>query len=465
MVGMNDALEQLRGQQMVIFGMGREGRASAAFIEKALPDAQMMVVDDAATGSQDSHQAMATLATQDKPGILIKSPGIPTEHPLVKWAQQAGWLIHSNTSLFFQLLAQVAPQARIIGITGTKGKSTTTSLIFHLLQTAQIGSVLTGNIGTPPLETLLDLIALSPEEREKMRFVVIELSSHQLRELEQSPEIAVVLQVSPEHLDYYPDFEHYLEAKAAICAYQKPDDIVIYNPDLPAVAKIAARSPGRKLLVSSEPRAGTEYAASRVGDLLYAGTQPIIPVQDLPLLGEHNIHNILPSLAIANELGLEPAIITSAIHSFQPLAHRLNRVREHQGVTYYNDSQATNPEAAIAALRSFPGKTIHLIAGGSDKGLDLSPFAAEIAQSKVKSIALMPPMGEQIRELVEKNQNGENMINMFRCTSMQHAVSMLADAAQPGDVVLLSPACASFGMFKDYQDRGNQFIEAVQALE
>ncbi|MEX0896194.1 MAG: UDP-N-acetylmuramoyl-L-alanine--D-glutamate ligase [Patescibacteria group bacterium] len=476
--GSNAAVSALSDyQQQVIFGLAREGQASYQFLRQQYPEQQLLLADDLpfeqlpeSLQSQISSDNWAEyispsdlqrlLQHSDQSWLIFKTPGIPSEHPLIQTAHAKYATITSNTDFFFQQLAIRAPAAKIIGITGTKGKSTTTSLIYHLLQVAKIPSRITGNIGTPPLTTLLEIDQLSKEQRESLRFVVFELSSHQLRELKISPQIAVILNITPEHLDYYADFNSYLEAKAPICSYQAAEDVVIYNPEFATAAEFAQRSPGKKRLVSLSPKKATQYVATRSNDLLYSGNQPVIPVKDVPLVGEHNLLNILPALAIGNELGIDPTIQASAIHSFQALPHRLSLVAEIDGVRYFNDSQATNPEAAIAALQSFPTQTIHLVAGGSDKGLDLEPFAKAIISSGVKTLVLFPPMGAVIADFIE-NQNVKNAIKIISKSSMQEAVSSLKSIAKAGDVVLLAPGCASFGMFKNYQDRGNQFVTAV----
>lgn len=461
----------------VIFGLAREGQASYDYLRAQNPTAELLLCDDQsfetldttiqARISADKHAQFVSPADLQQrivhssdSWLIFKTPGIPSEHPLIQAALAHNATITSNTEYLFRQLPELAPKTKIIGITGTKGKSTTTSLIYHLLQVAKIPSLLTGNIGTPPLTTLLEISQMQPEQRDALQFVVFELSSHQLRELKVSPHIAVILNITPEHLDYYTDFQSYLEAKAPICSFQSAEDITIFNPAFAASAQLAKRSPGKKLQISLNPQKATQYAAFQKDNLLYSGNLPVIPVRDVPLVGEHNLLNILPALAIGNLLEIPPTIQASAVHSFQPLPHRLSLVAEIDGVQYFNDSQATNPEAAIAALRSFPNKTIHLIAGGSDKGLDLEPFAQAIAESSVQTLILFPPMGAIIANLIQ-NQNTKNAINIVSKESMRDAVATLKGIAKAGDVVLLAPGCASFGMFKNYQDRGQQFVTAV----
>ncbi|PIR61527.1 MAG: UDP-N-acetylmuramoyl-L-alanine--D-glutamate ligase [Candidatus Pacebacteria bacterium CG10_big_fil_rev_8_21_14_0_10_44_11] len=452
-----------------IIGAGREGISSYALLRETFPEAEIKLIDDqplenlspqVAELAQDPHSQFtlaSALRHQDfKPGwIVFKTPGIPSDHPIIKQLTQVSAEITSNTALFLELLKQLAAPPTTIGVTGTKGKSTTASLIYHILKENGKMAFLAGNIGTPPL-TLVETIAGLEKPAEAQ--VVLELSSHQLRELTISPDIAVIQNITPEHLNYYSDFKSYQNAKRAITMYQNVKQSVIYCPRHDAVVTIL-NDLSQRFTFDVEPANPANLTAYATTEAIYYGTEKIIDRQDIPLVGIHNLYNILPGVIVGKLFGLDANKIAQAIKTFQALPHRLEFVAEQNGVSYYNDSQATTPEAATAALRSFSGTPIHLLAGGSDKGVDLGMFADEIVQQPVKTLILFPPMGASIAQLVrasaQKQQKTEPEI--YSANSMPEAVLIAKSKAQTGDIVLLSPACASFGIFKNYQDRGDQF--------
>jgi len=298
--------------------------------------------------------------------------------------------------------------------------------------------------------------------------VVLELSSHQLRELGVSPHIAVILDITPEHLDYYSNFEQYLEAKAPITSFQIARDWVVFDPSFAMPSQLAARSLAQKVTFSLDSSLSALPTAYLKDDYLWYREQKVIAVKDVPLLGRHNLLNTLPAIVIGIELfGLAPEAVANSIKSFVGLPHRLEFAGEIKGVRYYNDSQATTPEASIAAISSFPDTAIVLLAGGSDKGVSFEKLATVILQQKIVKIQLFPPMGAAIKEAVQAAaaRSQTNAVPTFQeVGSMSEAVQAAAAVATPNSVVLLSPACASFGMFENYQDRGNQFKAAVARL-
>lgn len=466
---------------VVIFGLAQEGSSSYRFIRSHLPDLTLTLVDDKpqveltsdlqTALSADSHASFKLAADfnpDEKELLVIKTPGIPFTHPFFQRLSSKTVTYTSNVQLFFEIISQLPEEERpqTIGITGTKGKSTTTALIHHVLKTASKQVFLAGNIGVPALQILEEMEKLSPEQLFSS-YAVLELSSHQLQNLALSPHIAVVQNITPEHLDYYANFEEYVQAKASITKYQTSDDFVIFNPDFMIPAQFAAQSAAQKYPYSV---AGTSNAVAGVKNgKFYYKDEIIVSVEDLPLLGEHNLLNALPSVIVAKLAAVSTQDLRQALVSFQSLPHRLEFVAEKQEVRYYNDSQGTTPEAAIAALRSFPGKSIVLLAGGSDKGVAFGELAQEIIKHQVAKLILFPPTGEKIEAAVKEaisstGDSARQSLNISHVSSMNEAVTQAAQAAQPGSVVLLSPACASFGLFKNYQDRGNQFKAAVAAL-
>jgi UDP-N-acetylmuramoylalanine--D-glutamate ligase len=505
---------------VIIFGLGQEGRSTYQTIRTYLPTLKIVAVDDAAQedlGSEwqnlfasDEHilylQGTANESTNtprlhahltQEEIIVLKTPGIPFTNQfflqLSTFTKSTGkrLVFSSNVELFFASIHSLpeVERPRTIGITGTKGKSTTTALINHVLKEAGKTVFLAGNIGVPALDLLDQLLHFDSSEvaagQQKPQvsdsFIVLELSSHQLQQLPYSPHIAVVQNITPEHLDYYKDFEDYVAAKAPIAAHQSERDYIIYNPEYEIPRRFARNSHAQKLPYSlhliPQTKESEEFLLSHPGEsqvvayykdeALWYETEAICSVQDLPLKGEHNILNTFPAIIVAKLMGISAAQVQAAISTFTSLPHRLEFVAEKSGVAYYNDSQGTTPEASIAAMRSFPGKQLILLAGGSDKGVPFDELAQEILTQNVSHILLFPPTGAKIAAAVEHafgqsaGATTKAMPQLQTVNSMQEAVALATQAAQPGSVVLLSPACASFGLFKNYQDRGNQFKQAV----
>lgn len=511
--------DKLQNKSVIIFGLGQEGLSTYKTIREFLPDIKIIAIDDKPQENLDSKwqnsfqsdehisylqstsdvQTTATrLSTQLEQAhvLVLKTPGIPFTHPLfpvLNNLAERTVSYSSNMELFLDILHALPEVERpqTIGITGTKGKSTTTALIFHVLKEAGKAVFLAGNIGVPALQILQELRQLESEQKTKLgqSFVILELSSHQLQNLPYSPHIAVVQNITPEHLDYYQDFEKYMAAKAPIATHQTERDYIIYNPEYEIPSQFAATSPAQKLPYSLhlipmtaeseqfllEHPGAAQVVAFRKDDQLWYETEAICSTQDLPLQGEHNILNTFPAIIVAKLLGVETEKVRNAITTFKSLPHRLEFVAEKNGVLYYNDSQGTTPEASIAAIRSFPGQEIILLAGGSDKGVAFDELAQEILAQNITHLILFPPTGEKIEKAVGDALKDNAAIQsdglssttkktaptLQHASSMQEAVTLATQSAQPGSVVLLSPACASFGLFKNYQDRGNQFKESV----
>ncbi|OGJ15604.1 MAG: UDP-N-acetylmuramoylalanine--D-glutamate ligase [Candidatus Pacebacteria bacterium RIFCSPHIGHO2_01_FULL_46_16] len=461
----------------VIFGLGREGLSSYHHLRSQAVEQHFLLVDDAGLAELDpvwgkilaTHERVRFLPSPSvteadlREGLLVKSPGIPHSHPICKLAQSLGLQVTSNTQLFFEYLETNAPSTLTIGVTGTKGKSTTTALIHYVLVSAQLPALLAGNIGEPALNLVVRINELIAKHQRPI--VVLELSSHQLMDLTYSPQIAVILNITPEHLDYYATFTEYTQAKSAICCFQRPEDLLIYDPTNQSLDELVALSPAEKIYFADVQKTEQTWklAARLEHDTIFSQDKPVIDAKKLPLTGRHQWLNALPSVIIGKHLGLSQAQIAKALVSFQPLPHRLELVAQSNGVRYYNDSQATTPEAAIAALRSFPKNQVVLIAGGSEKYVDLSLFSKEIIEHGVLAVALFPPTGKVIREQITMfaNQLSKPKPDMQLVHSMQEAMNFAKQHAQPNNVVLLSPACASFGIFKNYQDRGEQFRSGV----
>jgi len=479
-------MSDLAGARIIILGLGREGLSSYRFLREQFPEQELTLADQSSTDIllanfpewkeisrldqklvwQVGDHYLDKLASFD---FLVKTAGIPITLPAIQTALELNpsLQITSNMQLFFDRC-----QGSIIGITGSKGKSTTSQLIFDILSQDGQKTVLLGNIGRPALNYLSVI--------DQDTLVVAELSSHQLAELKASPQIAVLLDVTPEHLDYFANFEQYFASKTAIVRYQGPNDWLVYNPQLDGAKQLAKLSAVRSdhQIKHSLEDAGDDSSIRvfiKNEEIYWRETNnpdqlvKLLAVEEVKLLGRHNLYNVLSAIAVAQIFQVKPASLRQSISSFQGLAHRLELVGEVNGIKYFDDSIATNPTASSAAIHSFPQGKVVLLAGGSDKKLDLSEYLESIIEQKVKALLLFPPVGEKILEQLqklwqEKSLAADEFPKYQLCQSMAEAVKQASQWAEDGDVVLLSPACASFGLFKDYQDRGQQFQLAVNNL-
>ncbi len=383
--------------------------------------------------------------------LLVVNPAVPDESPFLARARAAGVPLETEINLFFKLCP-----APIVGVTGSNGKSTAASLAAHLLEAGPRRVWLGGNIGRSLLE---DLDAIRPTD-----IVVLELSSFQLERLEPtglSPAVAIVLNLRPNHLDRHGTMERYARAKQPILIHQRPGDAALLSADCPIVSAWADLGSGRKLFFSTQHP--VERGAWLEGDqgLWRDGgePQPLFRRSALILRGQHNAANALAAAGAAILCGVAPEAIGPRIASFRPLEHRLEFVRSLDGVDYYNDSKATTPEAAIAGVEAFDEPVV-LIAGGYDKHVPFGGFGRVVAQ-RAKAVILLGATAGQISDAIAAAGGG----------APTHLVSSLADAvatarrlAAPGDVVLLSPACASYDMFQNYEHRGTLFKQLVREL-
>ncbi|HZP55394.1 MAG TPA: UDP-N-acetylmuramoyl-L-alanine--D-glutamate ligase [Candidatus Saccharimonadales bacterium] len=337
----------------------------------------------------------------------------------------------------------------IIGVTGTKGKGTTCTLIAKMLEAEGMKVYLGGNIGKGVLDFVKDV---TPED-----WVVLEMSSFQLMNLPHSPHIAVCLMITMEHQDWHATMTEYVEAKASIFKYQTTDDIAIYYAKSENSRKIAQYSPGKKIPYYEKPGA---YVRDDGMIVIGQNENEVIPKTEVKLLGEHNLQNICAaSTAVFEAVGsLDKA--KAVLSSFSGLEHRLELVRELDGVKYYDDSFATTPDSTIVALKAFKQPKI-VILGGSDKGLPFDTLADEVTKTNVKHAIIIGKTADKLASLLKENGFTKFTLGLTR---MVDIVDTAQKNAQPGDVVLLSTACASFGLFRDYKDRGNRFKSAVQAL-
>ena len=441
--------------KIAIAGYGLEGKQNYKYFNK--PGNDLTIVDereDIDTPS-DAKYITGDGAYDDMSqfDMVIRTAGLS---PLkIKKAK----LVWSATNEFFAKC-----KAPIIGVTGTKGKGTTSSFITSILRSSGKKVHLVGNIGVPALSVLPDI---RPED-----FVVYEMSSFQLWDIKYSPHIAVVLMIEPDHLDVHTDFEDYLKAKSNIRRWQNLNDICIYHPSNPFSQKIASVT-----LATLDQKTKGDYLNNihRYGikddglvyikdDFFYINDRKICPISCVKLPGKHNLENACAAMSAVLELKLDISDnqFAEGLRSFTGLPHRLKYVSEINDVKFYDDSISTTPGSAIAAIKSFTSPKV-LILGGSYKGGDFTDLVKEIKKSNIRQIILMGDEANRIEQFL-KDAGIVKYVNLERC-SMFEIVSKAASAASPGDVVILSPACASFGMFKNYQDRGEKFINAVDLLK
>lgn len=476
----------LATQNILILGLGREGLSTYHFLRSLFPEKTLTLADQKNLAELDPEviallHSDTCLDTQLGPewlnqlnafDVIFKAPGISAHtHPELLPLQSQ---FTSNTQLFLQILSHESIKTNFqtitIGITGTKGKSTTTAVIHHVLKQAGKQTLLGGNIGVPPLDLLEKFLEVDPKQP---LYLVLELSAHQLESVTTSPQIAVVQNITPEHLDYYPDFKSYLAAKAGITKFQSITDTVICNPSYVTALQVADLSRGEHCYFTASSEQFEDLTSSKQAAViasisenqLFQFDTPVLDVTQLPLRGQHNNENILPAVALAHLLQIDPTTTATALRSFKGLPHRLEYVETVNDVAFYNDSLATTPEATQRAVAAFPDQPVILLAGGYDRHLDYEALADFILTSSVKALVLFPTTGEYLKKLLEQRApKNTKKIPLYMAHSMGDAFSYIQKEMKPGDVVLLSPAAASFNLFSDYADRGNQFKHQVKML-
>ena len=386
--------------------------------------------------------------------MLVASPAVPNDSKFLQLAFKNNIHIESELSIFFRLCP-----APVIGITGSNGKSTTTSLLGGMLKNAGIKTWVGGNIGISLLKNL--------EEIEADDVVVLEISSFQLEYLartEMSPHISIVTNIAPNHLDRHKTMENYIGAKKAIIHYQQEDDYAIMNYDDPTLKKWEGESRGRHLWFSAAKE--LEHGAFLKNNEIiinHNSNRTVIPCStQINIKGIHNWQNIMAASYAATLMHADVESIKNAITEFTGLEHRLEYVRTFNEVQYYNDSKATTPEAATAGIKAFDNPTI-LIAGGYDKQVSLHQFALECVRN-TKFIILIGETANTIQKLIQDIKGEKIKPEVYLASSLDESVNKASEVAEPGDTVLLSPACASFGLFANYEERGKEFKELVRHI-
>lgn len=473
-----NTLEPLKPKTIVIFGLGREGFSTYQFLSKWAVGEKLILVDDRSAIELSSEWNLAkddpkvSFTTSgefqnylDKEHLIFVTPGIPPKHHFLRAARKTQAQLTSSTQLFFDIITShnhLYPHScATIAVTGTKGKSTTSSAIYHVLKTTGQEVCLGGNIGIPPLE-LLNLANFADRKNDQPTYFVMELSAHQLANAAIRPSIAVLLNITPEHMDYYQDFDEYVAAKTKITFQQTDEDFLIFNPKYAVVSSIAQKT-NAKLVTFGGKTGDFPYPDVFVSEnqLNLSPHQVVAELDDLPVRGAHTIENLMPAVCVANLIQTPVEQIRKGLKTFKPLAHRLEQVYQTSDkIVFIDDSLATTPEAAIFALTSFKDKPIILLAGGFDRHQNFDNLAKKILETSVEKLILFPTTGHKIEEAVnnhKKHSGDQKNIEIVHIANMQEAVAAAMTGAKTGSVVLLSPASASFGMFKDYQDRSEQF--------
>lgn len=444
-------LEELKDKRILILGFGQEGQDTYQVLTQLFPGKEIGVADRSLNVQQEFSKRLGKntkfylgsnyLEALKDYDVIFRSPGIPLRE--VKKYLKRGQILTSQTKIFFE-----NPGGVIIGVTGTKGKGTTSTLIYEILKKAGFEAYLLGNIGKPALSILLTVakkVRRKKGLKEKAVFVY-EISSHQLQDLNRSPHIAVFLNLFPDHLEFFGSFKTYKQAKENILRYQTPKDFVVYNADdskvKEIVEKVTQKTRAQKIPVS-------------------LSQDPWLKNYRSQLIGDFNKINIGAALKVARLMAVPDNIAQQVIRDFRGLPHRLEFVGEYQGIKFYNDSMATIPEATIGALEAFKKKVKTLIVGGSDKGADYHKLAKTIVSQRVSNLILLGQgTGQKIWQKIKALKKKEPL-RCYQADSMERAVEIAFEKTNKG-ICLLSPASASFNLFSSYKERGDLFKRAVK---
>ena len=446
-------------QKILVAGSGKSGIAASKLIletgnEVILYDSNAALDRDALGSRFDGKDKIEILLGELKKedlkevSLCVISPGISLEAPFVSVLKEAEIPVWSEIQLAFH-----HAKGRLAAITGTNGKTTTTALTGAIMKAYYDQVFVVGNIGIPYTEEALKTTAES--------VTVAEISSFQLETITDfRPDVSAVLNITPDHLDRHKTMECYIKVKEGIASNQREQDSCVLNYDDPVLREFGKTLKPRAVYFSSTQLLEEGYCMD--GDLIicnHGGERTeIVNIHDLQLLGRHNYENVMAAVAISAEMGVPLEVIQKAVCEFKAVEHRIEFVAEKAGVKYYNDSKGTNPDAAIQAIKAMPGPTI-LIAGGYDKNSEYDSWIKSF-EGKVRYMVLLGQTREKIAECAARH----GFDNVMYAEDMQEAVKVCASYANMGDYVLLSPACASWGMFKDYEQRGEIFKECVQKL-
>ena len=446
----------LKDKRVLVVGLGRSGAASALFLKSrgarvtvsdSKPEAELHneilpLLEQGITVETGGH-GDRTFRGQD---LIIVSPGVPYDAPQLEQARGLGEPVVGEIELAARFLT-----GPIVAITGANGKTTTTTLAGEIVAAGKFSTLVGGNIGTPAITFT--------EQARADTWIILEVSSFQLETIVTfRPRIATILNITPDHLDRHKTFENYVKAKARIFENQRADDFTVLNADDSTTAALADRIHAQVVWFSRKKEV-SRGCYVRDGSIFFRdgkGQQEIMKVAEIPLKGAHNLENVLAGVTIGALVGCQPAQIRQAVANFKAVEHRLEFVARIAGIDYYNDSNATNVDATIKALESFPAN-IHLILGGKDKGSDYTTLN-DLLRERVKRVYTIGAAAAKI----ESQIGGGAEIEPAK--TLENAVRRASELAQSGDIVLLAPACASFDQFQNYEHRGRVFKEVVHSL-
>jgi len=449
----------LKGKSVLVVGAGKSGTAVALFLarmgafpvltdnrpEEAFDESLDYLLEKGVKFSLGSYPEI----TRELFNLVIVSPGVPLTVPPVVIAKEKGIPVMGELELAWRFC-----EAPVVAITGTNGKTTTTTLVGEIFKNAGYRTLVAGNIGTPLIE------AVQQYGTEDM--VVAEVSSFQLETISTfRPRVGALLNITPDHLDRHGTVQEYARVKAEIFSNQEPEDFAVINYDDPVTADLSLKGKGQVIFFSRRHNLergvfvhGNKIAARLTGEDLIE----IIPVEEVAIPGAHNLENALAAAACSLALGVKPEVIAKTLREFPGVAHRLELVDEINGVKYINDSKGTNPEASIKALEAYEAPIV-LIAGGRNKGSDFSLLAGKIKE-KAKAVIILGECAEDLARAVKNAGCGR----VLMAKDFREAVLLAHQEAGQGDIVLLSPACASWDMFKNYEERGELFKQVVHDL-
>jgi UDP-N-acetylmuramoylalanine--D-glutamate ligase len=449
---------ELKGKKVLVVGLGKSGLAAALFLRHQ--GAQVTVSDVRSAESlakeipalldegimvEAGGHGLLTFRRQD---LIVVSPGVPLSTPELVQARSFGRPVIGELELAARFL-----KGNILAITGSNGKTTTTAIAGEILKEGGLATLVGGNIGVPVVSLI--------EESTDDTWSVLEVSSFQLESTEEfRPRIAVILNITPDHLDRHGSFEAYARAKERIFASQTEDDFVVLNADNVRAAEAASRSLAKVFWFSIEhPVRQGSWVAN--GYVVYraspgAEIERVMPLAKIPLKGEHNVENVLAAVTAARLAGVSVDSIARAVEKFQAVEHRLEFVATVHGVEYFNDSKATNVDATAKAVAAF-SNGIHLIVGGKDKGSDYTTLS-QLLRDHVRAIYTIGTAAEKIESQLR------GVVSIHSCETLDIAVARAAAAARPGEVVLLAPACSSFDQFENYEHRGRVFKDLVTRM-
>jgi UDP-N-acetylmuramoylalanine--D-glutamate ligase len=447
---------ELKGKRALVVGLGRSGVASAFFLQdrgakvtvsdsksEAQLQNEITALLDRGVSIETGRHGERTFRDQD---LIVVSPGVPSDQPQLQHARTLGIPVIGEVELAFRFL-----EGKVMAITGSNGKTTTTTLVGEILVKSGKKTLVGGNIGTP-------VISLIPKSTGGT-LTVLEVSSFQMETIEEfRPWIAAILNITPDHLDRHRTFQAYVDAKARIFENQRADDFAVLNADDPTC--VAIKDKVKAQLCWFSRKHAVEGGAYLKDDQIVfrqnGREQAVMGRQEIQLKGAHNLENVLAAVAMAMLAGCMPQDIKKAVSEFHAVEHRLELVATVSGVSFYNDSKATNVDATVKALESFPGN-IHIILGGKDKGSDYSVLNP-LLRTRAKRAYLIGAAADKIGSQIQGSTP------LVRSGTIERAVRQAFEAAAPGDIVLLAPACASFDQFDNYEHRGRVFKELVLSL-